>query len=485
MNFLRAILFGSLKVRLYYGMASVFLAGISVALLYQKTYVPILIPLLMATAWMALYHLDKLLLLAAFLTPLSVNISDIGMGLGLSIPAEPIIFGMMIVLIINLMTGAQLDTQILKHPVTILIGLHLIWMMITTVFSSMFIVSLKATLARMAFTMVYYLLAAHVFMKMENIRRFVWLYVSSLIVVIAYAINRWVEGGMTREVAHSSMAPFYSDHTVYAAVIALLLFPMFAMIADRHYNLRFRSIALIISLWMILGLITSYSRAAWVSVGAALIFFLIFLFRIRTWMVWTAGALIAAYLIFSWNQIIMTLESNSERSSTDYREHLQSITNITTDASNVERINRWLCALRMYNERKLFGWGPGTYQFQYAPFQRFDERTIISTNFGEVGSSHSEYLGPLSEQGLPGMILFMLIGIMVFVKASRYILTTSHRSGKILAMGLVLGLSTYYVHGMLNFFLDTDNASVPFWGCIAALTALQVYHHTSPSTSSR
>jgi O-antigen ligase len=195
--------------------------------------------------------------------------------------------------------------------------------------------------------------------------------------------------------------------------------------------------------------------------------------------------LIAGYLIFSWNQIILMLEANTERSSTDYREHLQSITNITTDASNVERINRWLCALRMFNERKLFGWGPGTYQFQYAPFQRFDERTIISTNFGEVGSSHSEYLGPLSEQGLPGMILFMLIGIMLFTKASRYILTTSNRSGKILAMGLVLGLSTYYVHGFLNFFLDTDNASVPFWGCIAALTALQVYHHTAPSPSSQ
>lgn len=463
--------------KLFYAAASAFTAFVAVCLFYKQPFIPLLIPGLFLVAWVAFNHLDKLMMATAFLTPVSVNFGDIGLGLGLSIPSEPLIFGMMLVMILNLAAGGKLDPKILKHPVTMLIGFHLLWMMIATLFSTMVIVSIKATVARLAFTMVFYLLAAHVFSKFENIRRFLWLYISTLIFVIGYGVQGWIAGGMTKNAAHSSMAPFYSDHTVYAAVIALLLFPLISFLADRRYSAKWKIIALPVALWLITGLLTSYSRAAWISVAAALGFALVFLFRVRTWIVWTIAFAIVGYVVFSWTDIIIKLESNTEDSSTDYREHLQSISNISTDASNVERVNRWLCALRMFNEKKVFGWGPGTYQFQYAPFQHYDERTIISTNFGEVGSSHSEYLGPLSEQGLPGMILFMLIGIVVFVKASSYILTTTNKSGKTIAIGLVLGLSTYYVHGFLNFFLDTDNASVPFWGCLAALTALQVYHH--------
>lgn len=470
-----------LRHKLFYAASSAFVAFLAVCLFYRQPNIPLLIPGLFLVAWIALNHLDKLMMATTFLTPVSVNFGDIGLGLGLSIPAEPLIFGMMLVMILNLAAGARLDPKILKHPVSILIGLHLLWMIITTLFSTMVIVSVKATIARLAFTLIFYVLAAHVFSKFENIRRFIWLYISSLIFVIGYGVQGWIAGGMTKNAAHSSMAPFYSDHTVYAAVIALLMFPLISFMTDKHYSRKWKIIALPVALWLITGLITSYSRAAWISVAAALVISLIFLFRIRTWMVWAVSVMIVGYVVFSWTDIIIRLESNTEDSSTDYREHLQSISNISTDASNVERVNRWLCALRMFNEKKLFGWGPGTYQFQYAPFQHFDERTIISTNFGEVGSSHSEYLGPLSEQGLPGMILFMLIAIMVFVNASKYILKTANKSGRIIATGIVLGLSTYYIHGFLNFFLDTDNASVPFWGCLAALTALQVYHKESLS----
>jgi O-antigen ligase len=462
--------------RLFYAATSAFTVFTAVCLFYKQVYLPLLIPAFFLVAWMAFNHLDKLMMATAFLTPVSVNFGNIGLGLGLSIPAEPLIFGMMLVMLLNLAAGGKLDRRIIKHPVTLLIGLHLLWMVIATLFSTMVIVSVKATVARFAFVMVFYLLAAHVFAGLENIRRFLWLYISSLTLVIGYGVQGWIAGGMTKNAAHSSMAPFYSDHTIYAAVISLLLFPFIALLFDKRYRFRWKAAAFPVALWLITGLITSYSRAAWVSVAAAMVLSLIFIFRIRTWMVWIVAISFLGYVSFSWTDIIIKLESNTEDSSTDYREHLQSISNISTDASNVERVNRWLCALRMFNEKKLFGWGPGTYQFQYAPFQHYDERTIISTNFGEVGSSHSEYLGPLSEQGLPGMLLFMAIGIMVFVKASRYILITQNKSGKIIAIGLVLGLSTYYVHGFLNFFLDTDNASVPFWGSMAALTALQVFH---------
>jgi hypothetical protein len=56
-----------------------------------------------------------------------------------------------------------------------------------------------------------------------------------------------------------------------------------------------------------------------------------------------------------------------------------------------------------------------------------------------------------------------------------------------LVLSLILGLTTYFVHGFLNNFLDTDKASVPVWGFAAALVAIQLYHHrktTSDETQS-
>ena len=41
-------------------------------------------------------------------------------------------------------------------------------------------------------------------------------------------------------------------------------------------------------------------------------------------------------------------------------------------------------------------------------------------------------------------------------------------------MGLFLGLITYFVHGVLNNYLDTDKASAPFWGFLALLVVLDL-----------
>ena len=41
---------------------------------------------------------------------------------------------------------------------------------------------------------------------------------------------------------------------------------------------------------------------------------------------------------------------------------------------------------------------------------------------------------------------------------------------------MILALVSYFIHGVLNNYLDTDKASAPFWGFIAAIVAIEVYH---------
>jgi hypothetical protein len=57
----------------------------------------------------------------------------------------------------------------------------------------------------------------------------------------------------------------------------------------------------------------------------------------------------------------------------------------------------------------------------------------------------------------------------------------TNRQVKLLTLSVFVGLVTYFVHGTLNNFLDTDKASVPFWGFIAILVALDVYHSNKPA----
>jgi O-antigen ligase len=171
----------------------------------------------------------------------------------------------------------------------------------------------------------------------------------------------------------------------------------------------------------------------------------------------------------------MTLEQNSEQSSADLKTHISSMSNITTDASNLERINRWSCAVRMFKDKPVFGFGPGTYMFNYAPYQLNENRTIISTNSADGGNAHSEYLGPLSESGVLGLLTFLvIIGTVVYTAVHTYMRLTDKRL-KSFVLAALLGLVTYYVHGFLNNFLDTDKLSVPFWGFTAMIVAIDIY----------
>jgi len=169
------------------------------------------------------------------------------------------------------------------------------------------------------------------------------------------------------------------------------------------------------------------------------------------------------------------LEKNRQDSSGDLSEHVESISNVATDASNVERLNRWNAALDMFAERPVFGHGPGTYSFLYAPYQHSNLLTIISTNFGDGGNAHSEYFGPLAETGVLGLVTFLVLIFMFYYTAIPLYYKLEEQSTKLLNLGAILGITTYLIHGFLNNFLDTDKASVPFWGCFAIVVALDLY----------
>ena len=112
------------------------------------------------------------------------------------------------------------------------------------------------------------------------------------------------------------------------------------------------------------------------------------------------------------------------------------------------------------------GWGPGTYQFVYAPFQKSADLTIISTNVGDVGNAHSEFLGTLAESGGPAFVLLVILVLTVIGTAYRRVLQLKGPD-RMLLLAVLLGIVAYFTHGVLNNFLNSDKVSVLIWGFIA------------------
>ncbi len=446
---------------------------------HEVYYVP-LVPVVLLFVLVAFTRLDVLLLSIVFFVPFSLQLSSFveEIGVDLYLPTEPLLGLLLLVYVLRYLGGYRTDLRILRHPVSLAIYFHLAWMAVTIISSSDPLVSLKFFVSRLWFIVGFYFIAIEIFRKRRNLTRYVWLYVASFSVVMLYTLIRHSGYGLDNQMmSHSMMQPFYKDHTSYGATLAFLLpvlITFFALTKKGDLNSRFL-LALII-LFFIAATIFSYTRAAWVSLIGGFAIWLVIKLRIRFEIIALAGAgLIILFFLFR-PMILMELEDNRTKSSGDFTEHVQSIYNISNDQSNLERINRWSCAIRMWKERPVMGFGPGTYQFEYGRFQRSYERTEISTNFGSRGGAHSEYLGPLSESGILGLVSFLLVIITTIYTGIRVHRKAHSRMIKILSLGILIGLVTYYIHGVLNNFLDTDKASALFWGFTAILVAMDVFH---------
>lgn len=464
-----------IELRGFYGLILVFL-GVTCYFITKEMYWFAAAPLVLGLVYLAIFSLDTILFIIAFATPFAITLNDKSSGPALSMPTEPLMFGVLLLFIFKFIFEGKFDKRILNHPVSIALYFVLGWMLITTITSSYPLVSLKHMVSQLWFIVPFYFLGTQLFRNKKNIKRFIWVYLFSLCCVVIYTIIRHGENEWTQKAAHWVMIPFYNDHTAYAAVLALFIPPVIFLWRDKTSLLRERVLSSMAFWVLFVGVVLSYTRAAWLSLVAVIVLYFIFVFKIKFKNVFLIG--IAAVIVFFSvkDEVFMKLEKNRQDSATDFNKHIKSISNISTDASNLERINRWNSALRMWEERPVMGWGPGTYQFNYAPFQKSDEMTIISTNAGDMGNAHSEYIGPLAEQGVPGLtFILVLVGTIIYTGTMIYSTAKNLHTRKF-ALGILIGLLTYFIHGTLNNFLDTDKLAVPVWAFVAMIVALDVYH---------
>ena len=434
-------------------------------------------PIALLFIYLAIFETEKFFLSIAFLTPLSVNIEEYTDSFGLFLPTEPLLFGLMIFFLFLQIRIPFLDKRIWKNPIVICVLVYLFWLIITSITSTDPIVSFKSILARLWFIIPLLVFGTHFFKKHENRVVFLWLFIVSCSLVVCFTLIHHSIYGFGEEEGHWVMWPFFKDHTIYGATVALCLPISLALLNQKGSPPLSKAVLILLNSILITGLIFSYTRAAWLSVFCAGIIGLLVYFRVNFKLLLGLGLALGFIIYAQWDNIQLVLAKNKHEHTTEaFEEKIQSAANVTTDASNLERINRWDCAYQMFKKRPVLGFGPGTYAFEYAPFQDPENLTIISTNFGDMGNAHSEYLSALSESGFIGLLLFISIVASIFTCAIKlYYKTPSHENDiKLLIMGIIISLSTYFIHAFLNNYLDTDKAAVPIWAMCAMIIAMSL-----------
>ncbi len=450
----------------------------TISIAFEFYWTPAL-PALAILSLLALLRLDILLIILVGLVPLSINYEDVVLGMGLSIPDEPLIIGIFLLVIYKFIIDGEYDFRVFKHPITIVILINLSWILLTSFTSMEKIVSFKFFISRSWFITVFYFLAVVLFRKFEYIRYYLWAYIIPLGAVIIITLIKHSEDNFSQVTSFEIMAPFYIAHGIYAAAIAFFI-PILLLWILFGFKLKFNFTTVLLSIFFLLlltgGLILSYTRAGWISLAAATLFGAAMVFRLRLWHMLTVLGFVVALVMVNFDDIFYQLYQNKQNSAEGFEKHLESVSNVRNDVSNLERVNRWAAAINMVKEKPLFGFGPGAYSFTYAPYQDPEFKTPITTAFGDQGHAHSEYLNPLAETGWIGLATFLALILVVFQRGLRLVYYGRTFEIRIFSAGILLGLVTYLAHGLLNSYSEQDKIAVLFWGFIAMICALDLYH---------
>ncbi len=413
--------------------------------------------------------------LLAFLLPFSIEVPVIHGSL-LRIPTEPLIGLTALLFIIDILRNPRLFKKFLSLELRWLIPL-IVAFSVSLLFSGMPFVSLKFTMVNMMYILLFYVFFAQVFIRHPALfTQLLVIYGMGFLVVLLWALFQYWQWEWNPVVIRGVFLPFYKDHTIFgatAAIMAVFWIARAVLIKDRLRKMVFS----VLGLLFVAAVIFSTSRAAFLSLLFSAVVFVLFLVRVRPLHLLGLFILMGIGTMAFYNQLserIRRVDVVSYDHHASFFERTGSVANMTTDESNLERMNRWVSAMRMFKERPFTGFGPGTYQFVYIPFQepalmnRLTVTNIWNVPEGSGGTAHSEYLLALSEMGILGLLGWLVI-------MGRWLwlawINNSRRPPTHNTLVAIAALSTYVFHAFFNNFMTTDKFAFLFWGTAAWLVA--------------
>jgi O-antigen ligase len=469
------------RIAIFYSIAIFSLLLFITGFLVQVPYLG-LISFLAIGAIVLIYDYKLLFYFLLLTLPLSDEL-QIADGLMMYIPTEPITIVLMgVSLVYVILNRHLLKGKFWTHPITIIIYINLIWIVISTISSTHPVISIKYLLAKLWFVVVYYFLASHILNTYSNVRNALWLLFLATFFGVSYVMIKHGLTGFLFDTISPSVRPFYRNHVDYGVWIAAI-FPLLFLAASWYKKDTLKRL-FFVGFVILTGfaLFYSYTRGAWVAIFCIPIFVLIVRNKLVKLALLTSTLAISLFLGFILNQN-RYLHYAPEFSKTIYHEEFADHMNATfqmQDMSTVERFYRWIAAVKMFQARPITGFGPGNFVNNYKNYTISAYETYISEN--EEGSSvHNYFLTMLTEQGIPGLVIFIVLIFTILIYFER----VYHQIEDVQQKRLILGLSCCFlvllVNNMFSDLVEADKLGPMFFICIAILVKWDIKNNKALS----
>lgn len=410
--------------------------------------------------------------------PLAVDWSAPGFGAHLTLPLE----GMLVLALAALVArerGGLLPTRAqAAHPLTLLVLAQVGWVLVSAALSTDARVSVKFALIRILYVGSFYIVGLRLCDTGPALARALVALGAGFIPVTILALGRFAASGLDPKSVYESAQPFFQNRVDLCAALALWLLPAVAAWKARAaFGLgpiarALLAAALLLSCAALVGL---RGRAA---LGAMVIALVAVGFARRR-----PPRLVVAILVVGMMGVAgLTADLIGYRSEITRPGSLAAVSSVRAallasppffDESFRERANRWSAAARMGRSRPLTGFGPGTFERRYAPYQNAWETTRRSTWRGDEGDAHSEWMTAFAEQGLPGLAILLAVLSAALLAAARG--ARRAPSGPLPMPAAVAGsLVAFFVLNGPNSLLDVDKVAPLFWILCAAAVNLDL-----------
>jgi O-antigen ligase len=349
--------------------------------------------------------------------------------------------------------------------------LLLLWTIVSVVFSSDTIVSFKYLLAKSWYIGAFVLCPLIVFQQKKLFISAVLMLTAAMLIVVSIALYRHFLYGFSFARINDALFPFFRNHVNYSAMLVCFVPVLIAFyqLAKKQSTRLWIAAALLI---LLIALFFSYARGAWLALIAGLFSYWVIKKRLIVYAYVMAVVLVIAslfwlksndrYLLYAHDYTTTIFHKN-------FSEHLAATYKLK-DVSTAERFYRWIAGVRMIKDNWLTGYGPNTFSDNYKPYAVPAYKTWVSEN-KDRSTVHNYFLLTVIEQGIPGLILLLLLTGAIFYYAQYLYHRVKDRFYKVTAITTGAVFVMLMVVNFLSDLVETDKAGSLFFLCLAVLVS--------------
>lgn len=410
-----------------------------------------------------------------FIIPVSIQINFAGDTASITLPDQPLMW-MFLLLFAFIMARNPLAIPEWwwRDPIVLIVALQFLCTVIAVIFSKMLLFSVKFLLLKTWLLVCFFIFPVWIFReKKDFVTGFMLMLIPMLITILVILAHHALLGFKFDKVQRS-MSGLYYNHVDYSTVISMF-FPLLliAWPLTKGKGPIIRSILVGIMLVFVAGIIFAYARAAIVGIVFAIVIGVAMRLRLANLVMPSFYALIIlmlVYMIPNNKYLEFRPDYNNTYMHKTFTDHL--IATIRgKDMSSMERLYRWIAAVRMSKDRPITGYGPRAFYYYYKPYAVTSFRTYVSRNT-EQSTTHNYFLYMLVEQGWPAMILYGILIAAIFAKAQKIYHRFQDRFYRLVTMGLAMTIAVGFINNFFSELIEHHKVAALFYIPLAMLVIL-------------